>query len=401
MMKRYPSCRRLVAAALVACVSRPTFAEIVPTAARRDTTIPYTGRWRDELPAMLGRIASTLDSGFAARERTLVLEELGAIRPRLPHDRYTRVATRSYVVQVRFRGRASVLSVYGYWPDTSRVSFYLRSPDTLLLGAIDSTFRAARRALLSAPRGVRLHLEEASVWNGSTPAMDVLLDVAPAAHCPHFGLETQSESRGDTVALHVDGAAPRDSCPQDYWPTGMGQRRPGTPGRYQVAMDYEGDTNRFVIDVSDSSLALSTIRSTFVTADERIRWRVPSGSVVLTCSRLAAGRDSICKELQSWATRQVGLQRVVFDTASGVSPLRYNAGAYRYDDRALANLRRCVSTIHPVMRQDWAIALEVRPRTGPWMVDRVFNPSDVPRVATDPSCGLPPSIADYGKTLIY
>jgi hypothetical protein len=53
------------------------------------------------------------------------------------------------------------------------------------------------------------------------------------------------------------------------------------------------------------------------------------------------------------------------------------------------------------MRLDWSIALEIRARTGPWMVDRVFNPRDVPRVATDWSCGLPPSIADYGKTLTH
>jgi hypothetical protein len=178
----------------------------------------------------------------------------------------------------------------------------------------------------------------------------------------------------------------------------MSHRRAVMPGRYHIAMDYKADTNRFVVDVTDSSLALSTIRSTFVTADERIRWRVPSGSFIFWCARPERELGSACVDLQAWAASQAGVQRIAFDP-SGVSPLRDGAVAYRYaDDQALGRIRACVRTINPAILERSYLALQIRTRVGPWMVDHVLDPSTAPRVTSDPSCGLPRSIVDYGKT---
>jgi hypothetical protein len=398
MTSRFPEYRRwLIAAALVAIANQPAYAEAGPLAATRDTVTPYIGRWRDELAVMLARIATTVDSGFAAPERELVLRELRAIRPQQMPGSHGPYPARSYLFRVRFRGHESDVGLHMYWPGPRAVAFHVRSPDTLLLEAIDSTFHAARVALLSAPARVRLHLEDHYVWNGEAPAMIVALGVDEAKHCPGFGIETRGESRGDTVVIHVDGAAPKDSCPWGYWPPQMSHWRTVVPGRYHVAIDSRGDTNLFRVDVTDTSLALSTIRSTFAVADERIRWRVPSGSVVLSCSRFFPGFGAVCDELQRWAARQTGLQRISFDTA-GVSPLRDSAVAYRYDDRALASIRSCIGTINPTFRQRQSVELRIRPRSGPWLVDRVAIPEVATRVASDLSCGLPRSIVDYGKT---
>jgi hypothetical protein len=388
--------RWAVAALLVAMVSHPAFAEFAP-AAGRDTVTPYIGRWRDELPKLFAQIATTLDSGFAAPERNLVLREMRAIRPYHIPGQYGPNPYKLYQVQVRFRGRESEFTIHAYWPDTVRVAFHLRSRDTLLTNAIDSTIRAARVALLSAPTEVRIRLEDSQVWTGAVPGMVLAIEIDEAPHCPGFGLESRGEVHGDTLAIHVDGAAPKDTCPYAYWTPPMAYWREVAPGRYHVAIDYKADTNRFVALVSDTSFALSTIRSTFVTADERIRWRVPSGSFVLTCARSLTVNRATCDVLREWAARRPGVQGITFDS-TGVSPFR-DALAYRYaDDDVLARTRACISTIKPGLRRGASVELQILPRSGAWVVDRIDDPRTATKVPEDPSCGLPSSIVNPART---
>jgi hypothetical protein len=397
---RFQHCRWwLVAAALLAIVGQPARADVAPPPALGDTSTPRVARWRDELPAMLARVATVVDSGFATAERELVLRELGAIRPRQNPSRDGPVPSKWYVVQVRFRGRTTDFNLWAYWPDTSHVGFYIRSKDSLLTDAIDSTFRVERAALLAAPAGVRIWMEDPHVWNGAVPAMAVSLSVEDPKHCPGFGVENHGEWRGDTLAIHVVGVAPKDSCPVLAWrPSQMSHWRPIVPGTFQVTIDYKGDTSRFAARVTDTSLAMTTIRSTFVTADERVRWRVPSGSFVLTCSHFHRGSDAICNRLQGWAARRPGIERVTFDT-TGVSPLRDHALAYRYaDDGTLARMRACIATLRPTFRHSNDVELQIRPRSAPWIVDRIAAPSVAIVLPSDPSCELPSALVNPGRS---
>jgi hypothetical protein len=78
----------------------------------------YTGRWHGEPPTMLARVATVLDSGFAAPERDLVLREMRAIRMRVRPGSDGHYPDKSYLLQVRFRGRRTALSIFAYWRAT-------------------------------------------------------------------------------------------------------------------------------------------------------------------------------------------------------------------------------------------------------------------------------------------
>jgi Carboxypeptidase regulatory-like domain len=393
--------RLVIAAALIAIAGRPASAKVVQVAATRDTVLPFIGL-RGDLPKMLARIAAVFDSGFAAPERELVLRELDAIRPARELGRYDRPPYRSYAFQVRLRGHERPLSLYMYWSSPRAVAVHIRPTDTLVLDAVDSAFRAARAALLLPPGRVRLRVADPLVWTGTDPVMSAGVGSDEAKHCEGFGLESHSESRGDTLAIHVDGVPSKDNCPTyNYRPVQMPHWHAVVPGRSLVTVDYRGDTNLFAVQVTDTSLALSTIRSSFVTADERLRWRVPSGSFIISCEGFDPERRAACDKLLALVGRRAGVQRIIFDT-SGVSPLREGALAYRYaNDQVMASVRSCVATIAPTFGRNATVELRIRLRPGPWVVDGYYGygPNAVRREASDSTCVLPSSIAERPKTL--
>src|SRR3981189_1387281 len=183
--------RWAIAAALVATVSQGASAQVTRATAIRDTIATYTGGWRNELPAMFARIGSVLDSGCASPEQDLVWRERGGIRPRGRPDNDGPHPYKYYSLQVQFRGRTNTLNIFAYWPDTGRVSFRVRSPDTLLIGAIDSSFRGARAVLLSPARRMRLWVNSSYGSEGAFREFHLGLEATDAAkHCPRFGLET-------------------------------------------------------------------------------------------------------------------------------------------------------------------------------------------------------------------
>jgi hypothetical protein len=71
--------RWAIAAAFVVTVGQKASTQVTRATAIRDTMATYTGRWRDELPTTLARVAT---------------------------------------VQVRFRGRRTALSMFAYWRAT-------------------------------------------------------------------------------------------------------------------------------------------------------------------------------------------------------------------------------------------------------------------------------------------
>jgi hypothetical protein len=222
-----PLLRTCALVAIVAAMSsRPAFATVAlpQQATLRDTTTPYLGRWNTEFPAMLTHISALVDSGFDANDRRVVLHELSGIRPMRPQLRDDRGVKKTYLFGVRFRGHESRLLMTAYWwgGGTNNVAFhFLGTRDTMLLVAIDSTLIAARVATLSPPGRVRLNVGDSWAWDGAVPRMGVGMSIDEAKHCPGFGLDSYSEERGDTLAIHIEGAAPPNDCPSRFYPRSM------------------------------------------------------------------------------------------------------------------------------------------------------------------------------------
>ncbi|MFL5608755.1 MAG: carboxypeptidase regulatory-like domain-containing protein [Gemmatimonadaceae bacterium] len=380
--------RWATAAALVVTAGQAASAQVSRPTAMRDTVAAYAGSWREELPTMLAHVGSVLDSGFAASERDLVLRQMRAIQPQAGAGINERYPGKDHQFLVRFRGGQSAFSMYAYWPDTGHVAFRVRSPDTLLIAAIDSSFRAARAPLLSPPSRVRVTVRN-MYEHGQ---LNLGLTTDEAKHCPRFGLETHGEARGDTLAIHVDGAAPRNSCPRHgEWPPRMSYWLPVTPGVYHLEIDYGADTNLFSMRVTDTSVALSTIRSSFATADERPRVNVPKGSFALKCLRDVPTRGAGCDELQSWAARRPGLRRIAVDTDAG-GPWPDSEFAYRYaDERVLAGTLSCIQAAKWAFKRDARVELWIRSPWGPFLSRGAIMTAEN-EVRSDSACALPASI---------
>jgi hypothetical protein len=344
----------------------------------RDTITPHYARWNDELPEMLATVSSVLQSGMDVGARATIVTELREIAPKVRPGSREIPPRRAFSFTVGFRNRPVPATLFIYWTDTGMVAFRVRSPDLEFVYAVDSALYAARVAPLVKPEKVRLTVGDGQGDNGHNSSISMSIAVDPTKHCPWFGLDHYIEQRVDTIAIHVDGVAPPGRCPTPII-HGTGYRLELGTGRYIFAIDSHSDTNIVALDVTDTSVALTPRRVTFVDADRTVKWRIPSASFVLSCHRMA-GDPRLCDALHEWVSRQPGIRRVQF-APGGVTPLPHHfeeqrVTVYRYPDETIASkVRRCIASIPPQVRLNSWVHFENRSTDGNWKIESPFGSS--------------------------
>jgi hypothetical protein len=140
------------------------------------------------------------------------------------------------------------------------------------------------------------------------------------------------------------------------------------PGRYAVLIGHPTgvDTNRFALRVTDSSAQLATVRSTFVTAEERPQRRPPHNLFEARCGHRAA--RALCDEFERWLAALPGISR-----AAGF-PARKQLGEdtwvalFHYDSKAtLGRVRACVQALAEAVRPTDGVYVTIRTWLGEQM----------------------------------
>jgi hypothetical protein len=192
------------------------------------------------------------------------------------------------------------------------------------------------------------------------PEVDIELSTEAPARCGasiHYDMVV----RDTLLAVTLHGLSRAGAC---VGAAGHATTRLGgllRPGRYTVLVGTPTgtDSNHFALMVSDSSMQLTTLRSTFVTADERMHRRPAHNLFVLRCGQRPAG--VFCDEVERWLLSLPGIGR------AGALPHKKRisedvwVALFRYDSRAtLERIRACMGSIAERIRPTAGVSMTIR-----------------------------------------
>ncbi|MEP6620956.1 MAG: hypothetical protein ABJE47_16645 [bacterium] len=342
----------------------------------RDTTARHFARSRDELPAMLRAISTLVESGLDTATRAFLVNDIRATRPHDrngPGNRAEYMRYKRYVVTAHFRGRDVPLSFFTYWNDTGTVVVGTRSTDTMLVRAIDSTLYFARLAQLVSPSRVHLSVWTSAPSSGTQAGFAFTMKSQGAPHCGSYGSENRLHWQGDSLDIRILGVPRPGACPSRDGSGGSDMWFANKPGRYAITVDVHGDTNQVALLVTDTSVALRPVRTTFVKVDSTTRWIYPTSTLSLRCHR-EAGDRRLCDALHEFIQAQPDVSPFHFPSV-GIAPGEPHFDEervidYRYaNDATVQKIRRCIATIPNQVRHNSWVRLSGRLSSGPWWND--------------------------------
>jgi len=361
---------------------------------------------RGSLLQLLSGIARVAGGEFTQREAERINQEsrdLAASRKQNP----LRQGQRSYVFRVRGRSAG--------W--TGRLSLGLVSTQG---GVFDLRIEISNPAIGKAIRGqlgrsdvdplpamgpLRLTFAENRLQFGkpdpdAEPRIVLAVSTAKAFGCLGFYIDHDLWLARDTLYLELHGVTTgSDLCMTAMGPASLSRELPLRNGRLPLLVSYRGNSDRLMLDISDSATIVTGLDSGVVEADERPRWRSPRNSFYLACSDRGSG---FCDDVRRWLVRQPGISLDSFP-AGGINPYRpedYAAEGrifYRYHTpAALERVRQCFASIEAQIREAVGVGIDVETWRGEHFganSRRSFHERHIEppgRVTETPACGIPP-----------
>ncbi|MFN2567219.1 MAG: hypothetical protein ABR499_19665 [Gemmatimonadaceae bacterium] len=246
------------------------------------------------------------------------------------------------------------------------------------------------------PRIGRLRLAVAEVpgQHGPLPQISISLVTEAQFECVGYVIADDILVMGDTLAMSVYGVfRPPGSCPQGQGPATSSIGLRGTPRRSAVLVRSGQEVDRFVLTVTDSTLALTTERSSFVSADETVQRRTPWNLIALRCGPLPEA-GPLCDDVEQWLARQPGVVRVD-PVAAGIRPGQENSGVrsgvFRYaTPAALRPIRACIASVAEQVRATSWVFLTLET----WLGEELEAHST--RSDKDPNAPVPTRVTSAG-----
>jgi hypothetical protein len=353
----------------------------------RGTTAAHSVYWGEPLSNLLDGVASLLQDGFRAEDAKRISQAALQLSPDdLPTSSGRQRA--AFEHRVRFQNRPSDLNIGLVAVDIGYVDVRFQSPDTALISAIRSVIWKSYLASLSPIERVRLTVRD-EIWiHDRPPTLVLVMETVRQFGCLGFGIDHAFRQRADTLYLELFGipSGPR-ACPAMIGPAVLRRELHLAPGRYRLTIDYRGTSDLFELALTDSSSALTTERGSFVDADQRLRWRYPRRSFVLSCQNVQVAQP-VCNDVARWLTHQSGIAALQF-SPQGLNPYRPGTTNpdekvvfFRYTgDRALARVRRCFAEIETAIREAVGVALTVQTWTGVQVMAWSRRSYDQPHIA--------------------
>jgi hypothetical protein len=167
----------------------------------------------------------------------------------------------------------------------------------------------------------------------------------------------------DTVYLNLHGVTPEHNPCAARGPALTTRAFPpgalfGWRKKSTLLVTYRNRRDSLEVEMSDTTMKLTPLSSSLVTADARPRWRYPRNSFAFYCSTRAEGAHGVCRDVDSWLTREPGISRLPipsgwlnpYDPDPSENPDRI-AAVFRYaGDQTYERLRLCFGAIENQIR---------------------------------------------------
>lgn len=395
------SSRRSTVACAMLLVGAPPAAQASQSAT--DTIVVHAVPSPGPLLKLLSGIARVAGGGFTQREAERINQDsrgLAASHKQNP----LRQSQRSYDFRVGGRGETGRLSLTLVSTQWDLFDLRIETSNPAIAKAVRRQLGRSALDSVSAIGPLRLTLTENRLQFGKPdPGADprIVLAVSTAnqfgclAHIDHELWLVR-----DTLYLDLHGATtPSDFCMDMMGPPNLSRELPLRNGRFPLLVSYRGNSDRLMLDISDTATMVTGLDSGVVEADERPRWRNPRNSFYLACSDRGGG---FCDDVRRWLVRQPGISQASFP-AGGINPYRPEDYAtegrifYRYDKQpSFELLRQCFASIEDQIREAVGVSVGLETWRGEYINaysrranhERHIEPPG--RVTETPACGIPP-----------
>lgn len=205
--------------------------------------------------------------------------------------------------------------------------------------------------------GVELEVRERVRPRGRPPTLELAVATVHEYGCAGHRVETELSRGGDSLRLELLGVSTGGGlCAPMMAPAEGAVELDLTPGRYALTVALEGAEDRYRLVLTEAAVRLHPLRSTFSSADTRLRLRRPRRSFALYCGTTAE-RAPLCGRLRSWVASREGVTVHEF-RPDGVVPYRRGTG-FRHDEQAhfryrvaaaLEPVRSCLARLDAALR---------------------------------------------------
>jgi hypothetical protein len=387
----------LVAASICLAAASPG-ALVAQWADTAEVHVIYAGK---SLGNLLTGIASLAKGAFTQETADSIHQEF--LRLTASRPEHSQQITRTYAYLVRPEAEhQSVLTMSLYSTENYLVDVRIIGEPTLMRGIRSHLGRLELDSLIRFDRG-RLTLKEERK-SGEKPRIVLSLRTVQQFSCLGFFIDHDLRENRDTLYLKIHGVAPPlGPCPAAVGPARLSRELNVMTNRtYTLLITYGKLSNRLLLDISDSTLAVTGLDSSLVEADERPRWRYPQNSFAFHCSNVEVAR-SICRDVEQWLARQPGISTLVLppgwiDPYNPDPPGRPDdrTSLYRYDQPAsFSRLRLCFGAIENRIREAVGVFLALEDWRGLQMgasSRRSYHERHIERperVTDQPACRTP------------
>lgn len=228
------------------------------------------------------------------------------------------------------------------------------------------------------------------------PMPRIALSVETVRHysCANYAIESQVTRVGDTIRVALTGVNRPTTCLTAFGPAVGRVSLDVPPGRYMLAVSRFAESERFVIDISDTTLTLRRASDQrFIQPDTTTFWRPHPRSFFVSCG--TPNVPDLCSDLRTWLLRQSGVTERAIPAAGRVGFVRYG-GYLRNDyalfhyasDEALNAIRDCMTEVAAAVADAVGVGIHLQAATGERMVawsKRALHEKhiEVPRRVTD------------------
>jgi hypothetical protein len=228
---------------------------------------------------------------------------------------------------------------------------------------IDSVHRAHwLKSLGSLGDRVRLRVLPQVATLGQLPPVVLALETEHDLSCVNIPLNAEVARGADSVTVTVLGKGNPGLCMTIHGPATFHHEMPLNPGVYQLIIRYLAQRDVYRLQVSDTSLVVQPITTTFTFVDETLRWRFPPNSLAVVC------RGLFCDDVLEWIAAHNAMRSFHFPD-EGINPYDAKVGKpatyFRYSSAdILDRIRQCVASIQDQIREAVGVGVRVTTWSG-------------------------------------
>ena len=173
------------------------------------------------------------------------------------------------------------------------------------------------------------HLNDAAI---SDPRIILSMVTEKTYPCCNWSIRYKTAVRNNQISIDVSGIYAPEVCATAIGPAASRSFLDVSTGEYSIYFSYRDDTDRYSLNITDSSIEITEHTSRFTRPDFELLWRYPLSSFAYLCGTTTEA-SWICEDFMDTLLGEVDLEEFQFPD-SGEIPYPCSSAGHHYDTPA-------------------------------------------------------------------